>query len=439
MNYQDLITQMIAEYHDNKHIYDSMQRYYDGKHDILEHYRKLANRSNYIVVDNYINKFVNEEVQYAISNPLSYVSLSGKKKIIKAIDDNTFHWKDNHNQEVMRTLEIYGKAYLLHYLDSKQRFCEKILNPSNSIAYCNDEGVPILFIRFYIPKYQTEEYRDIYYPDGLIEVWKGNTLIETKRHFFQGVPVTVCEMDNIKDTIYYKIKTLQDAYNNILSDQVNTISEFRTAYLVVKGVQVDDAGKEALQKDNLLNLPDGNAEAKWLVKDVPDAYIQNALHTLRESMYANTNHIDGNEKLQSNTSGTALRNRLVFLEQRCNMMLDIVINAVYERIERLFQYLDFTARGTFDILDIRINGTPCVPKDEISIVQMLTQLGIGTNISLETALAQLPFIENPINEIEKIKAEQQTADDREISLQKGKKSISLDLINDRDDSGGLDE
>ena len=35
------------------------------------------------------------------------------------------------------------------------------------------------------------------------------------------------------------------------------------------------------------------------------------------------------------------------------------------------------------------------------IAQVINQL--GDKISLETALAQLPFIENPVNEIEKIK------------------------------------
>ena len=38
------------------------------------------------------------------------------------------------------------------------------------------------------------------------------------------------------------------------------------------------------------------------------------------------------------------------------------------------------------------------------IAQVINQL--GDKISLETALAQLPFIENPVNEIEKIKREQ---------------------------------
>jgi len=186
--------------------------------------------------------------------------------------------------------------------------------------------------------------------------------------------------------------------------------------LVISGVKVDEETEKLLYTRGLLNLPStSNAGAKWLVKDMPDTYIENNLSRLRNAMYESTNHIDGNEKLQSNTSGTALRNRLVFLEQRCNLMLSIVLNCVYERVERLFEYL--AIQGTaYPINDIKINSTPCIPQDEISIIQGLVQLGIGENISLETALSRIPFIENPAQEIQKIKDEKKT--NQKIELDK---------------------
>jgi SPP1 family phage portal protein len=176
---------------------------------------------------------------------------------------------------------------------------------------------------------------------------------------------------------------------------------------IAYGVKVDDEIAARIRKDGILNLPVGNTFAKWLIKEIPDGYIQNSLERLRKAMYETCNHIDGNEKLQSNTSGTALRNRLVFLEQRCNSMLEVVVNSIYERIERLFEYLTIKNKQ-YDITDIKIVTAPSIPQDEISIIQGLSQLGIGTNISLETALSRLPFIENPAQEIAKIKQEQKT-------------------------------
>ena len=40
------------------------------------------------------------------------------------------------------------------------------------------------------------------------------------------------------------------------------------------------------------------------------------------------------------------------------------------------------------------------------MITALNQLGIGRNVSLQTALSLLSFIENPKSEIETIKAEQ---------------------------------
>lgn len=408
MNNVKLIDKMIAEFRQDLPLYDSMDLYYKGDQDINRLYNKFPNRANQIVIDNFVNKFINEEVQYSLGNPLSYVSMSGDKTVIDDIYKSVFHWKDTHNQKLMRTLEIFGKAYILNYVDSKGRFSEKILSPKNAICFCDDDGLPIRFIHFYIPKYETTEYHDIYYPNGSIEIYKGNSLIQTKTQPFNGIPVSVCQLDNIEDTIYFKIKQLQDSYNEILSDQVNTISDYRRAYLVISGVMVDDEMEQKLKTHGLLNLQSAqNTSVKWLVKDMPDGYIQNTLERIRGAIYETCNHIDGNEKLQSNTSGTALRNRLVFLEQRCNSMLEVVVNSIYERIERLFEYLTIKNKQ-YDITDIKIVTAPSIPQDEISIIQGLSQLGIGTNISLETALSRLPFIENPAQEIAKIKQEQKT-------------------------------
>lgn len=426
MNNSKLIDRMIAEFRQDLPLYDSMDLYYKGDHDINRIYNKFPNRSNQIVIDNFVNKFINEEVQYSLGNPLSYVSMSGDKTVIDDIYKSIFHWNDTHNQKLMRTLEIFGKAYILNYVDGKGRFSEKILSPKNAICYCDDDGIPVRFIHFYIPKYETTEYHDIYYPDGSIEIYKGNSLINAKKQPFNGIPVSVCELDNIEETIFFKIKTLQDGYNEALSDQVNTIADFRNAYLVIGGVKVDDEIAARIRKDGILNLPVGNTFAKWLIKEIPDGYIQNSLERLRKAMYETCNHIDGNEKLQSNTSGTALRNRLVFLEQRCNSMLEVVVNSIYERIERLFEYLTIKNKQ-YDITDIKIVTAPSIPQDEISIIQGLSQLGIGTNISLETALSRLPFIENPAQEIAKIKQEQKT--NNKIELDK------IDLVDDSAEGG----
>ena len=421
MNYQKIIDHMIADYKTGLTLYDQMQRYYLGDHDITLKGKDAVNK---VVVDNFVNKFITEEVMYSLGNPLAYVSMTEDSKIADAVYSETFHWKDNHNQNLMRTLEIFGKAYMLHYVDYKGRFCERILSPMQAIVYTDDNDVPMIFIYFYKKKFDNDEYRDIYYPDGTIETYRNNSLIASRSHIFKGCPVSVCEMENIEDTIFFKIHTQQDRYNQILTDQCSIIESYKNAYLLITGAPFSKEQAEMIKEKQIINIPNNvsnGSPVKWIFKDVPDTFIQNMIKNLKDSMYSVTNHIDGNEKLQSNTSGSALRNRLVFLEQRCNLMLDIVIDAVYDRIARLFEYLDVKGMH-FDVKDIKVVASPSIPKDEIGTVQMLSQLGIGTNISLETALSLLPFVENPANKISKIKQER-----------KNNQSIELDKIDDDSD------
>ncbi len=114
-----IIDNMIAQFKNELHDYECMRRYYDGDHDINYYYKKFPNRANNIIIDNFVAKFINEECQYSLGNPLTYVSMSGDKGIIDAIYKNTFHWKNNHNQEIMKQLEIFGKVFLVNYINAR--------------------------------------------------------------------------------------------------------------------------------------------------------------------------------------------------------------------------------------------------------------------------------------------------------------------------------
>lgn len=415
MTDNELNSKMIEDYRLHLLDFQRMHDYYNGQHDIVGNYYMIENRSNQIVIDNFIQKFIDEEVNYSLGNAITIVSRSGNKEVIDCINKNLFHWNVNHNQQLMKMLEIYGKAYSLFYVDNKGRFCERLLNPTNAVCYCDTDGIPKRFIHFYKLKYDDSEYHDIYYDDGRIEVYKDTNLISRKQHIFNGVPVSVCKMDNIEETIYYKIKNLQDSYNQVLSNQVNTINDYRNAYLIVTGAEVDEDTAKSLKSKGLLNLKSKDGTVSWLMKEMNDTYIQNTITDLKNAMYSTCNHIDSNFQMQSNTSSLAIRSRLLFLEQRCKSMFDYVSNAIYDRLERLFEYLNIKGLN-FDISDININYNPNIPTDIISTVQAISQL--GDKISLETALSLLPFVESPSIEIEKIRKEKRENE-----------AIDLDKIN----------
>lgn len=175
------------------------------------------------------------------------------KQSINDIDYNLSHFKSTHNQELTRNLLIFGTAYELYYINANGEFCSRILNPTNAIVLTDTDDVPQMFVHFYKHKYEDNNYYDVYYPDK-IEIYKDGVLIGEKTHLFNGVPVSVCTIGT-EQTIFSKIKTLNDSLNSIMSDQLNTISDYRTAYLLISGCDVDENTTKDLRTKGLINLP----------------------------------------------------------------------------------------------------------------------------------------------------------------------------------------
>lgn len=405
MDNKTLIDKMKSEYQTNLPRYQKMKKYYDGKHDIYTTYKIRKNTADKATHVNWVSKFISEEIAYALNKPVSYISKSGNLKFEKAIVESLEHFDLNHDQKLMRELEIYSLCYCLYYADKHGRMCERILNPTNAIAYCDEDGNVIRFIYFYKKKYQDDEYYNVYYPDGLIEIYKNNVLIDTDNHYLKCMPVSVCQIE-YSETIYAKIKELNDDYNELMSNQQSLISEFKNAYItvcdaeaagdtIVKAMRDDDAG--------IIFYPVASAKPEWLIKNINDTAIKNQLEELKENLYAQSGHIDFNEKLSSNISGVALQSRLTGLDQRVNMILNPVLNALYNRIYFLALHLEIQKNTKFSATDIKIEANVDIPMDTAARVDEATKLsGI---VSLQTRLERLPYIENPQLEIERLKKE----------------------------------
>lgn len=416
---------MIAEYEAEKPKYQMMKNYYDGRHLIYNEdaFTIRKDMGDMAIHINWISKFIGEEIAYALNKPVSYASKSGNVKFEKAISATIEHFDLNHDQKIMRELEIYGKCFILYYFDKYGRLCERLLNPTNAIAYVDEDGNIIRFIYFYRKKYHSGEYRNVYYEDGTIEVYKDNLLLEdrTEKHPFQCMPVSVCEIEDA-ETIYTKIKSLNDAYNELVSNQQCLISEFKNAYITMcdNGVSSDSTEKMVKavkdKEAGIIFYPHKEAKPEWLIKNINDAAIKNQLAEIKENLYAQSGHIDFNEKLSSNISGVALQSRLTGLDQRVNMVLNPVLNVLYERVRFICMYLLITKNIQYDYTDIKIAANIDIPMDIAGRINEVNQL--GDIVSHQTKLERLPFIENPQIELERINKEKSMS-----------QAINLDVVN----------
>lgn len=406
----------IDEFYVRRETFQRMDNYYRGKTDAMKNYKMITARSNNKAKCNFIKKFIKEEVDYILGNKITYISKSSNEGVINSITLGLAHWSEKHDKWLLKNALKFSESYELYYID-KDGFSSRVLSPLNSYVLVDDVGNVELLIHFFEKKFEDGKFFDVY-TENTIEHYKDNELIGTDEHYFGTVPVGICQLSEEKedDTLFNDLKGLQDAYETNLSDITNEISDFRNAYLKLIGCQMSDEDFQKLKELGGLEVPkDGNID--WLIKNINDTFVQNTLRTLKENMYEIANHINANEKLQSNTSSLALRTRLINLEQKCKGNTDAVIDCIKARLKFLFIYLNKLGLS-YDFRDIKVKFTPSIPQDDLMMAQIVSQ--VGDKISTETGIAQFSFVENPKEEIKRIKKEQS-----EI--------IDLDMVDDKDE------
>lgn len=447
--------------------YMTMQRYYDGKTDAIEKYQMITERANTKVNCKFIQKFVNEEASYCCGNKVTYSSHSDNSDVIEEIRNNLRHWKEKHNKELCKQSLIFNEAYELYYINSEGLFSSLICTPLNSYVLCDDYDNVILFIRFWTKKFDitAKLYADVYtttnithytvlgdvftpiVDSGLLnsddEIQGNNGDVvsfdditgigpvnnNADVNIFNQVPVSMVEIGTIDESLYSMLKGLQDGYETNLSDMVNEISDFRNAYLAFINCKIDDTTKDEngetdldkMKRLGVMNLPGEKSNVKWLIKEINDSFVQNTLNTLEDKMYQLSSHINNNEKLVSNTSSLALRNRLIGLEEKCTNNIQALIDCIKVRMKFLFEYLKIKQDKDYDWRDIDIKLTPNIPTDDLMMAQIISQL--NGKLSLKTGLKQLSFVDNVDNEIDELKKENEA------------NSIGADLLNNSGNGG----
>lgn len=401
-----------------------MQDYYIGNSDTIRNFQIITDRTNQKAAVNYTRKFIKEEVAYILGNDITYITKSSDEDIITAITTNLAHWSEKHDQNLCTNMLKFGKAFELYYLNANGKFSAKVLSPLEGYALTDENDNIALFMHFFKKRfYDKNTYMDLYLPNGIIEHYNcgisgtGLTLIGEDKHIFKNVPVSICTIseDAENDTIYSDIKLLQDSYEEVLSTIVSEIGDFRQAYLKMTNCDVEDEDLVKMKKLGILKIPTKDSDVDYLIKNINDTFIQNTLTTLEEKMYEIVSHINNNVSPSSNTSSLALRTRLISLESRCKLNGDAIVDCIKNRLKFLFEYLYIKEGFNYNYLDIKPQLTPYVPSDDTATAQIISQ--VGDRVSTETLIGRFSFIDNPKEEIAKIKKERSEMD-----------SIDLDKI-----------
>lgn len=403
-----------------------MYDYYIGNSDAVKNYKFITERSNSKAGVNFIKKFIKEEVSYSVGNDITYISKSGNTDIVKDIDYYLEHWSEQHESNLAKRMLTYGFAFEIYYTDKEAQFSSKVISPREGYAYVDDSGNILFFMHIYSKKFDSKVYIDVYDDKNIYHYdSEFKEVSQSTSHIFDAVPVGMAQISEERenDTLYKDIKGIQDAYETNLSDISNEISDFRNAYLFISGFQIDNDDIPKMKELGVIQVQSADGKAIWLIKNINDSFIQNTLSTLEDKMYQLSSHINHNEKMQSNLSGVVLRSRLISLEEKCKLNQKALADCIKTRLKFLFIYLEKIKSKTYDYRDIKTKFTPNIPQDDLNSAQIISQL--GDKLSTETGLSLLSFVENPANEIEKIKKQEEAS------------SPKIDLDNIGDGNGSV--
>lgn len=335
------------------------------------------------------------------------------------MDINRTNDADDHNSDLVLDQSIYGRAYELIYRSQTDETRFTMSDVLETFVIYDDtvEQSPIAGVRYVYNRFSDKTTVFLYTNDKTTSYELKNdyklTYINDKGHAFDGVPIIEYSNNRFRRGDFEKVLGLIDLYDSAQSDTANYMTDFNDAMLKITGnLDIDSAEAKEMKKHNILMLQtepnaDGShsqADADYIYKkyDVQgtEKYkdrVKNDIH-----MFTHTPNMD-DESFGGTQSGESLKYKLFGLEQKRATKERLFKKSLRNRYRLINSIMSVASEGSFEVNDISITFTPNLPKSITDEIKAFTDL--GGELSDETKLSLLSIVENPQEELERIKAE----------------------------------
>ena len=390
----------------------NLENYYNANNAIKNRVMSDPSKPNNKIANAYASYITDTLVGYFIGEPVTYTSndnvLIQDLNMILEYNDEA-----DENAELAKNASIYGVAYEMLYLSEEDKMIRfKALNPKEVIPIFDKtvEQNLLAVMRYYEDYDYVEDntYTIVEVIDSkTVRRYKldtGLSLLEEYPHYFSMVPVAIFKNNEDETGDFEQVISLIDAYDKMESDSLNDFEYFVDAYLALYGFTAD-AEDIAQMKENRVLLMDEGTSAEWLVKQTSDAYVENMKNRLDKDIhkFAKCPNMS-DEEFASNASGIAIKFKLLGTENLVSIKERKFKRGLQQRLE-LMSMINSVLREGFDWRAIDIVFTRNIPSNDTDIANMVNTL--KDIVSEETLLAQIPFVEDVQNELEKLKKERE--------------------------------
>ncbi|WP_330995059.1 phage portal protein [Staphylococcus pseudintermedius] len=350
------------------------------------------------------------------------------------------------NVEILEDCIIYGRAYEIVYRNLNNEDIFKRLDPKNVfVIYSNDiEVEPVAAVRYRSEKingkdvtlidFYTADYRAYFYVDDNRLRERADIPQEMNMHHM--LQIHEYNANRFRQGVFENVLDLIDAYDYAESDTANYMTDLNDAMLKIEGhldLDVEEAKK--MRKSRIIlakTKPDasgriGNANVDYIYKQYDVAGVEAYKKRIQKDIHKFTNTPDlSDEHFGGVQSGEAMKYKLFGLEQ-LRVTIERQLTKGFKRRFAIIQSVRNHLNDHVDFTDMRIEFKPNIPQSLSEYADIFIKL--GGRVSQETLLSWLPNIENPKEELEKVKQEEQensSSDDYQDAMKEDMNDVELE-------------
>lgn len=347
---------------------------------------------------------------------------------------------DSHNRSLGLDLSIFGRAY--EYIIRNQQDEVRIYksDPRNTFVIYDTsiEQNSLMAIRYWqvneeeahSPKEKTN---NIYYVDVITDnatyffVANSVTNLELSErkppeaHSFGKVTITEFSNNEKRRGDFEKVIPLIDLYDEAQSDTANYMSDLNDAMLLIKGkIDLGNENVVRLQKEaNVFHLEppeyrddndkvtEGNVDAEYIYKQYDVSGVEAYKTRIAKDIHTLTNTPDmTDENFGGQQSGESMKYKLFGLEQRTAIKEGLFRKGLVRRYKLVGEIMSINREIDKDNLrDLIFTFTRNLPKSLTEEMQMY--MSAGGEISQQTLMSLVSFIDNPQDEVKRIQSEEE--------------------------------
>ena len=402
---------------------ERLRAYYEGEHAIAAR-RRASGLPNNQLSHGFPRYISTMAAGYLIGDPVRYaVDDDEQRPGLRAVQRAYAHCAmDSVDAELARDASVYGKGVELVFADLQAAPRAAALDPCRAFVVYDDTvaHAPLFGVHYSERRgpdgAQTGYNVDVYTEDAVFH-YQAQALAdvgrrapdESERHFFGGVPLVEYWNDEGERGDFEGVLSLIDAYDALQSDRVNDKQQFVDALLLLYGctLETDARGRtpgQQLREDKALVLPDSEARAEWLCKQLDEADTEVLKNAIKADIHKMSMVPDlTDEQFAGNSSGVAMRYKLLGLEQLTKIKERWFREALRERLRLFANFLNLKGAPILDADAVRLVFTRSLPVNELETAQMVEKLhGI---VPEEILLAQVPFVEDAERAAEQLRGE----------------------------------